>query len=451
MRNSFDILFRESLIFSSTLIQKKKENLFKKTAKINKPSLFSGFPYLLTVLLVLFIDLSSLEAARSLTEAFKGGKISLDMRNRYEKVDETGKQNEAHATTLRTRLGYETGNYLGFLALVEFENITYIGGDRFDSTKNGRTNFPTIPDPEDTEVNQAYLSYQGFAETTLRWGRQRLILDNHRFLGNVGWRQNEQTFDAFFLQTRAIPNTMGTYIHLQNVNRIFGDHHPTEKDISMNTHLINISMGDPLRGFLTGYAYLLAFDETPLESTKTFGVRLTGIYPLNQDVELIYSSEYASQSEYADGNSANDASYLLGELGGVLGNTTLKVSYEELGGDGIYGFSTPLATHHIFQGWTDRFTDTPNTGIRDLFYTLSIDINNGKLTTIYHEFSSEQNHFNYGTEIGVMAYKTFMKHYAFGIKYATYSADQNSMNMSLGGAPATNVEKLWIWAQFQLK
>jgi len=451
MRNSLGILFRESLNFSSTLVHEKKENLLEKTAKINKPSLFAGSLYLLTFLFVLFIDLSSLEAAQSLAEALKRGKISLDIRNRYEKVDEAGKQNEAQATTLRTRLGYETGNYLGFLAFVEFENITYIGGDRFDSTKNGRTNFPSIPDPEDTEVNQAYLSYQGFAGTTLRWGRQRLILDNHRFLGNVGWRQNEQTFDAFSLQTRAIPNTIGTYVHLQNVNRIFGDHHPTIKDISMNAHLINISIGEPQRGVLTSYAYLLAFDDTPMDSTQTFGVRLTGIYPINQDVKLIYSSEYASQSEYADGDPTNDASYLLEELGGVFHKTTLKVSYEELGGDGIYGFSTPLATHHNFQGWTDRFTTTPDTGIRDLFYTLSIDLSNGKLTTIYHEFSSDQNNFKYGTEIGVMAYKTFMKHYTFGIKYATYSADQNSTNMSLGGAPATDVEKLWIWAQFQLK
>ena len=433
------------------LVQKKEENLLYKTVEINKPSLFSRFLYLLTVPLVLFIDLSSLEAAQSLAEAFKGGKISLDIRNRYEKVDEAGKQNEAQATTLRTRLGYESGNYLGFFAFVEFENITYIGDDRFDSTKNRRFNFPEIQDPEDTEVNQAYLGYQGFAGTTLQWGRQRLILDNHRFLGNMGWRQNEQTFDAFSLKTRATPNTIGTYIHLQNVNRIFGDHHPTIKDIPMNAHLINISIGGPQRGVLTSYAYLLAFDDTPLKSAQTFGVRLTGIYPINQEVKLIYSSEYASQSEYADGNPTNDASYLLEELGGVFGNTTLKVSYEELGGDGTYGFSTPLATHHTFQGWTDRFTDTPKAGIRDLFYTVSIDLSNGKLTTIYHEFSSDQNNFNYGTEIGVMAYKTFMKHYTFGIKYATYSADQNSTNMSIGGAPATDVEKLWIWAQFQLK
>ena len=54
-------------------------------------------------------------------------------------------------------------------------------------------------DPETTELNQAYLSFRG-GETILSAGRQRLVLDNARFVGEGAWRQNQQTFDALTAQ-----------------------------------------------------------------------------------------------------------------------------------------------------------------------------------------------------------------------------------------------------------
>ena len=41
-------------------------------------------------------------------------------------------------------------------------------------------------------------------DATLIFGRQRIKLDDDRFIGNVGWRQNEQTFDALTFKTMAI-------------------------------------------------------------------------------------------------------------------------------------------------------------------------------------------------------------------------------------------------------
>jgi hypothetical protein len=42
---------------------------------------------------------------------------------------------------------------------------------------------------------------QGWAGLKLKAGRQRIKLDDDRWVGNVGWRQNEQTYDAARLQT----------------------------------------------------------------------------------------------------------------------------------------------------------------------------------------------------------------------------------------------------------
>jgi len=393
-------------------------------------------------------------AAGTLIDALTKGKISMDLRYRFEWVDEDEIQKNAEASTLRTRLGYETEKYHGFGALIEFENITVIGNDRFNDTVNGKTEFPIVADPPDTEVNQAFLSYKPQATTSVRYGRQRITIDNHRFVGNVGWRQNEQTFDALSILTQAIPQTIGTYVYLTNVNRIFGDNHPTSSDIAMETHLINVSLRGPDGGSLTGYAYLLDFDDTPLASTKTFGVRLQGSQEVNPKTKIIYTAEYADQTDYADGATSNDAPYYLGELGGVFDTTTLKASYEELGGDGSYGFSTPLATLHEFQGWTDRFASfpmngilaTPPNGVRDLFFTFRLALQEGYLTVVYHEFSSDHGNFDYGTEIGVSLQKTYFEHYIFGVKYASYDADTDPKNT---GTPSRDVEKLWLIAQIK--
>jgi len=175
---------------------------------------------------------------------------------------------------------------------------------------------------------------------------------------------------------------------------------------------------------------------------------------VNPKTKIIYKAEYADQTDYADGATSNDAPYYLGELGGVFDTTTLKASYEELGGDGTYGFSTPLATLHEFQGWTDRFASfpmngilaTPPNGVRDLFFTFRLALQEGYLTVVYHEFSSDHGNFDYGTEIGVSLQKTYFEHYIFGVKYASYDADTDPKNT---GTPSRDVEKLWLIAQIK--
>lgn len=212
----------------------------------------------------------------------------------------------------------------------------------------------------------------------------------------------------------------------------------------MDSHLIHISYQKFEPTTLTAYGYLLDFDDAPSSSIKTFGVRLAGGYPIREGLKIIYTAEYADQSDFADGAGSNEADYLLGELGGTLGPVTAKVSYEQLGGDGVYGFQTPLATLHLFQGWTDKFLTTPASGIRDLYFTLTTTVKGAKLAAVYHDFSSDQGSFDYGTELGFLAAKTFNNRYTLLAKYATYEADGNPKNT---GGPSSDTDKLWLEAQ----
>ncbi|MDP1738102.1 MAG: hypothetical protein Q8L23_11760, partial [Caulobacter sp.] len=126
-------------------------------------------------------------AAPGLAQAGEGqGDWIVDARLRYEFVDQDGFGQQAQALTLRARLGYETPAWEGFKALVEVEGVTALSDD-YNSTTNGNLAYPVVLDPEAAELNRAQISWTG-GRTSLVVGRQRVVLGNARFVGNVGFR-----------------------------------------------------------------------------------------------------------------------------------------------------------------------------------------------------------------------------------------------------------------------
>jgi len=140
----------------------------------------------------------------SLLDAIVGGAPTANLRLRYEHADADGAE-AADAVTLRTRLGYRTLPYHGLRGFVEFEDVTsLVDDDQYNQAGlNPRGAGKTvIADVEGTELNQAFLEMTcPVTEGVIKAGRQRLILGNARFVGNVGWRQNEQTYDAITLRS----------------------------------------------------------------------------------------------------------------------------------------------------------------------------------------------------------------------------------------------------------
>ena len=389
--------------------------------------------------------------------AVTGGKTSLSSRYRFERVDQEGFANKAGASTLRTQLGYLTGDFHGFSGFLQFEDVRSIGSERYNSTVNGLVRFPVVADPESTEINQSYLSYQGFPNTTLKFGRQAIIYDNHRFIGNVGWRQNEQTYDAFAVENKSLPSTTINYAHIANVNRIFGENHPTLSDLRLSGDLFNVAYSGFKAGKLVGYSYLLDYDPGqaggfPITaSNKTLGLRFDGGHTLD-GWKLLYNAEYAQQSDYKGGASTVDADYRYGMLGAEVKGVQLKFNYEVLGGDGVYGFATQLATLHAHNGWADRFLNTPRDGIRDAFITTSGSVWGSDLLAYYRKFSSDNLSYSYGTEWGFQAARKMNKFLTLTVKYATYDGDTNATNVARNAAAALarDSDKLWLQAEFKL-
>ena len=390
--------------------------------------------------------LAQAEVGHNFTEALTGGKASVDMRFRMENVSDDGMDEDANALTLRTRLGYLTGDYEGFKAFAEMTNTSALGDDDYKVPgakrpfpKNDPSAYPVVADPELSRINQAWVSYSGIADTAVKLGRQRVKLDNDRFVGNVGWRQTEQVYDALVIANTSIQDTTLIYGFVSRAYNIFGD------ETQSQSHLLNASYNGFSFGKITGYAYLLDLgpEDSGAADSQTLGLSFGGKQGLGNDFNLLYGLEFASQSDYADSPDTVDANYTKLELGGEFAGVTAKIGQEKLGGDGTYAFQTVLATKHAFNGWADKFLVTPSDGLVDNYFSVGGKPMGIKLLAVYHAYSSDEGGDDYGTEINLLAAKKFAKNYSAGLKYASYSADNNDATSSLN----TDTDKVWLWGQ----
>ncbi len=386
----------------------------------------------------------------SVQDALTKGTVSVNARLRYEFVDQEGLA-DADALTARLRLGYTTKLYNGFQAMIEGEAVTPIINDYFDGTGTNSSGYATVADPEVYNLNQAWVSYT-VEKTKGTLGRQKLIFDNARFIGDVGWRQNDQTFDAFVVQDKTFAKAVLTYAYLDRVNRVFDNETgpaagSSQPDWESNSHLLNASYAGLPIGTLTGYAYLLDLDARGLgkaaalsNSTQTYGLSVTGAAPIARDLKATYRLEYARQSDYDDSALSYETDYYLAELGASYEAHSFAVGHEVLGSDNGVGFKTPLATLHAHNGWADVFLITPTAGLTDTYLKAGTTLP-GKvgLSALYHFFGTDEGPSQIGQELDIMATYKLNKQLGFTAKAAKFWSDE------IGFADRT---KFWLQADY---
>ena len=329
----------------------------------------------------------------------KDGKVLLTVNTRYEHVEQDNLR-DANAFTVRTALGFETGSLYGFSALFEAEDVTAIGsGNNYNQAglNPGGAGRAVVADPEGTEVNRAWLGFDKW-DTKLKLGRQRIVMDNARFIGNVIWRQNEQTYDALSLSNKSLEDFEFFYSYVYNVNRIFGDDHPAG-DFDSDSHILHASYSGLPFAKVTAYGYLLDFEtDSPINSTDTFGLSFVGKTKIAGDWSAKYHAEYAYQTDAGNNPVNYDANYLHLDAGAIYKQYDFGGGVEMLGSDsGKIGFSTPLATLHAFNGWADAFLTTPADGLIDSYAYAGVTLPYGvPVRVLYHDFQSDSGSTDYG-------------------------------------------------------
>lgn len=391
-------------------------------------------------------------SAKTFTESLQqGSSIKVNIRTRFEDVTQdkfnAPGELEADAWTTRLRLSYQSGAWNGFAFFAELDdvsemenNIDYKDAPQGFSAVDDPANTAVIADPVGTELNQGFISYTTF-NNQVKIGRQRLVLDNSRFIGNVGWRQNEQTYDGFSITDKSIRYTNLTYAYIKNVNKIFGEDNPLLSDENHESHILNASYTGFDAGKLIGYAYLLdvvgPFATSKNASSDTLGVRWQGA-PIGA---FSYNLEYAQQTNAGVGQDY-DTDYLLAEGIVAISRYSFTLGYELLGSDeGAYGFSTPLATLHAFNGWADKFLATPGVGLEDKYVTVGVTLGGAQALLGYHKYDADEGGNDYGDEINLSLSKKFGAT-VWSAKYAAYSEGDAL------GAGFTDTTKFWLMADW---
>ncbi len=366
----------------------------------------------------------------------------IDIRARYEFRDVQGAADPSNAFTTRERLGLKSQQWNGFSFLVEGEfsqaivddyNGGALGADPFDPTLS------LIPDPETNELNQGYVQYTGF-DSVITAGRQRIIYDNAAFVGNIGWRQNEQTYDSVSFKNTSIEGLTFQYAYLGQVNRIFGSDAtlPNIGYVKANSNLFNASYTGIEGMTLGAYVYQMNFQENPVWDNNTFGFSAKGtLAGVSLYGEVAYQDKASSVDE--------EAYYYHGTATKALGGQSFTVGLESLGA----GFKTPLATAHAFNGYADSFVPGRVSGLHnglvDTYLTHTTPLFYGiKWTNAIHMFGDSKISDGIGWEYDSVLVKKFDDNFTALFKFAQYIAGDVPFTGGSAGLPQTDITQVSI-------
>ena len=366
-------------------------------------------------------------AADTFGEAFTEGKFGYSFRWRLEHVNQDPLPHNATAAPLRGRINFHTAPLAGFSAKAEFDYVYNFGMDNFNAGGGNTPNppgYPVIADPQGEDLNQLFLQYKAKFGGQFRLGRQRIIYDNARFIGNVGWRQNEQTYDSVSFDHNTDSGWSFKYAYIDKVRRIFGNDVPAG-EFDQNTNLYNVRFDNTELGKFTGYYYDIDNKDVADLSSTTWGMRINGKFPGDGPV-FGYALEYAHQKDNANNPVDYSANYWRGDLTAGFKLATVYVGYESLGGSKTApgkAFQTPLATLHAFNGWADKFLTTPQAGLNDFFFGVKGKVGTWTWNVLYHDFSAQSGSGSYGNEIDGAIGTKFKEHYGILFKVASFNTD----------------------------
>ncbi len=367
----------------------------------------------------------------------------IDARLRYEQVEQDGLPVDAEAVTIRVRAGVQASRG-PLTALVEAQGNLAVVDDRFDGL-SGSAVRPLIADPENVAIHRAQLALK-LPVVTLTAGRQRIMLDDERFVGAVGFRQNAQSFDAVRAEVTPVKGLKVDLSYVWSVRTIWGidGTGARQRAVGGDNVFANLSWASPI-GTVTGFGYWVDQDEAAVQgyrlSSRTLGARLAGTQKLGK-AKLAYQLSHARQSDMGRNPNDYEAAYWLADVSVDLNGPKLGAGYELLGADtgvALTSFQFPLGTNFKFQGWADKFLTTPADGVRDFYVNAGWSwkaIGPAKAVTVqaaWHRYESDRLNRSYGEELNLLASAKLGKTTA-SVRYADYRAD----------GFATDTRKFWL-------
>jgi hypothetical protein len=397
----------------------------------------------MTIMKYLFFGAAALVAIEPACAQQLTMKPLLEARIRYENVDQQGIAADAEAITLRGRAGAQVSAG-AWSVLAEGQGTLAIQDDYFDGLHSAAAR-PLVADPQTVSLYRAQLQYKS-KTLAMTGGRQRITLDDERFVGAIAFRQNGQTFDAVRMEWSGVPGLKADVAYAWNVRTIWGADGVGARPRSVDGDNIFASLrAETPLGAFTGFAYLVDQDEAAVQgyrlSSQTYGGRIAGSRKLSGSAKLGYTLSYARQADYRNNPNDYRADYWLADVTLDVKALKLNAGYEVLGAssDALTSFQTPLATGFKFGGWADKFLTTPPDGLRDLYVGAGYGWAKAgiNLQASWHRFESDRLNRHYGDELNLLASVKVNKT-IISARFAHYEADTF----------ATDTQKVWLQADW---
>lgn len=342
-------------------------------------------------------------------------------RARLAHVDETDSHGKAGSVLLRSTAQSKWSEHFG--TLVQVDAVASLWQD--DHSDGARLNGqPQIFDVPGVDLNQLLLSYRGRA-WRMQVGRQRIELDDQRFVGGNGFWQNEQSFDALYFERRLFSASRLHYAYVANANRIFGEdadgpEHPALLlgDHKHHSHLVHFELNEWDATRLELYAYWIDNLDLPASSNRTFGGKFRQksiLGPVKYEVVVALAGQTRPEL-------AGDPVpwYGLLESSVVHGPWRGVVRYEVIGEDQQVAFVTPLTSAHDFHGWADIFSLPPASGLQDGSVRLQWRASPWEVELRRHGFWTADRGQYLGNELDLELSLKLKRHQLLTLRYADF-------------------------------
>jgi len=397
-------------------------------------------------LLLTGLALTTLGAtAQDLQSAITKGKVSLEVRTRYEYDQDyaTAVSKSATALTNRLVLGYKTGEFNGVSATLQFLDVRpVLSVKNYNDGVNGKTNYASIKEPYQDRILQGYLEWKG-----LKVGRQTLAVDNQQFIGAGAWNQAPKSFTAATYKGNfGLP---WMEVHAGHITEIVSSTN-VARNLKMEFARVRFQ---PLKELAVTPFYYAANETTaPTTSYQHRGISADGSWN-----GILYGATFAEQSAYKSATAATvpDAKYRMGMIGYKYQGVSL--TYNDIRMEKKY--QTPEGALHGFYGWSDRVSSSnttatalPSKGLEDSWFQANAKVYGVALEAQYHFFNAQTDGSHYGTEVDISADYAINKNFSVLAKFADYRGDGS---ISATSTDATklflnkNLTKYWLQTTYK--
>jgi hypothetical protein len=377
-------------------------------------------------------------AAFSVDDSLLKGRFTLELRPRYNRIDESDKPERTEGGTGRALAGWRSAPYDGARITIEGILAYHLGGQfNDDGAQFAASPYPLLPDPRYKGVNQAHLEYSGIDALRLRAGRQVVRMDNQRWISDNNFRQIPQVFDG----------ALGSYAVFAGADLSAGYFGRVRNTSGMTQDLrltVLHAAWNPVPGHsIAAYGYFHdqaqngAFTGFANSSYRVTGVRAEGSVARGGAFDFPYEIEYAAQRPYAGGDYRIDARYWRAGAGAAWRQSVVRFDYEVKGSNaGLYGVQMPLTDFYAFNGWTLHFFNTPRQGLRDGWVTLRQAFDAFTFYAEAHRFRSDYGGIGFGRELDAGITYAWNESLTLRLQHARYDPG--------AGTPDPSIRKTWL-------